>query len=93
MSTGFGCVSVDMPTPVSATCTATSTRITREDDPAALTPVGITTRSAIAVSLKFDDGSEIDYTTDNRTEYLVTAGADLLQVDRTDSRVRPPPLA
>ncbi|KAK3271632.1 hypothetical protein CYMTET_20033, partial [Cymbomonas tetramitiformis] len=87
VSAGDGCATVELPAPVSATCTATQSRITRPVDAAAACPANVATTSSMTVRLTFDDGTSADYTVDPRTEYRMLLGAELVTVDKGSSSV------
>jgi hypothetical protein len=78
---GNGSVAVVLPTALKATATATT--LAAPGSPAAAAPVSKPSSAQLSVRVVFPDGSVKNVTTDSRTTYMVTTGANLASVSAT----------
>eukprot|EP00854_Cymbomonas_tetramitiformis_P012936 gene12936-15292_t len=80
IASGHGHVTVQLAAPVSATVIAAVSKVAHNADPAAASPVSLATASALVVTLKYEDGSERDFTYDKRTVLDVVTGTHAIRV-------------
>ncbi|KAK3235694.1 hypothetical protein CYMTET_54114, partial [Cymbomonas tetramitiformis] len=80
IAAGSGEVGVDLADPISATITTQRSQLARTSDPAAASPISISTSSSLSVIMSYEDGTTKDLTADSRTVYTVTTGSTLVEV-------------
>ena len=78
---GRGVVMLDMPDAVSVTLTPSSSKIAKSGDGATLAPFSIRTSVSFVVTMRFDDESSKDFTSDSRTSIVVVSDGSETMVD------------
>lgn len=90
VASGFVSGRVSLPAARSATLAVGTSRLTPSDDGAAA--AGLPTQTTLTARLQYPDGRNIDVSLDNRTEYHIVEGDDLVEVIITTSAVVVRPL-
>ncbi|KAK3278642.1 hypothetical protein CYMTET_13431 [Cymbomonas tetramitiformis] len=79
IAAGSGEVSLDIQNPEAVTVTSSEARIARIGSPAA--SLGVATSATLTVTLHYRDGTSVDVSQSNRTNFTVIEGADLAQME------------
>ena len=67
-------VFLELPEPVAIIVTPSVTRVTPTGDDASINPINVPTSVTFSVSVVFDDGTSVDYTSDSRVSYRLNTG-------------------